>query len=480
MTKANIDSALLSIALGRDLKRSLQTQLAGEIRRLIHERRMGSGDQLPPSRVLARDLSVSRITVTSAYDQLISEGYLVGRRGSGVYVAADLSGMPPPPNREAASLRHNKIPPPAPLVAFESAAPDQANFPFQHWAKLHDLVWRTPEPALTATADVLGWGPLRVAIAGHLRDWRGITCDPAQIVITAGLIDAIELISRAILPPGDAVLVEDPGHRALQKAVTGSGLACVPGPVDGDGLRPSPAIEADPAIRAIAVTPSRQFPLGMTMPLARRLQWLGWAAKTGGIIIEDDYDSEYRYQGHPLPAMLSLDTSARVLYVGSFSKVMFPGLRLGFMVVPQPHLAPIRAAMARTGARASLVSQPVLARFIAEGQFATHIRRMRRLYAHRQAVLVREIGTFCTGLVTIKPASAGMHLIAGLTPQLAARVGDAEAAAAARAQGVAVRALSSYYVGSPADQGLVLGYAGFDDAQIRAGAQMLGRALAQV
>ena len=473
MTKTNIDSALLTISLDRSLKQSLQAQLSGEIRRLAHERRITSGDQLPPSRVLARDLSVSRITVTTAYDQLVSEGYLVGRRGAGVFVADELSGMPPPPEPEKPKPDGGGITLPEPVRAFESAAPDHAGFPFRDWARAHDQVWRAPDPALLGKPDALGWGPLRMAIAGHLKDWRGISCDPGQVVITSGLADAVGMITRAVLDPDDKVLVEEPGHAVLREALERNGLRWVPGQVDDDGLIVDPD-RAD--IRAVALTPSRQFPLGMTLPLARRLRVLDWAERADGIVIEDDYDGEYRYQGQPIAALMSLDGGARVFYIGSFSKVLFPGLRLGFVVVPQPQLSRVRGAL-NFGPLASIVSQPVLTRFIESGMFATHIRRMRRLYSHRQKVLVAEINRACAGLLKVQPSQAGMHLVASMTPQLSARIDDNEAAARAQAHGVTVRALSGYYAGPAQRQGLVLGYAGFDDAQIVSAAQALAAAL---
>ncbi len=473
MTKTNIDSALLTISLDRSLRQSLQAQLSGEIRRLAHEQRLTSGDQLPPSRVLARDLSVSRITVTTAYDQLVSEGYLVGRRGSGVFVADDLSGMPPPPKPQKPFTNDPGLTQPEPVRAFESAIPDQTGFPFREWARTYDQVWQTPEPALLGRPDALGWGPLRTAIAGHLKDWRGITCDPMQVVITSGLADAIGMIARAVLNPGDKVLVEEPGHKVLRDALKRDGLEWIPGQVDDDGLM----IDTERAdIRAVALTPSRQFPLGMTMPLARRLRVLDWAERANGIVIEDDFDGEYRYQGQPIAALMSLDSGARVFYVGSFSKVLFPGLRLGFVVVPLAQLDRVRGAL-KDGPMASIVSQPVLARFIESGMFATHIRRMRRLYAHRQKVLVAEINRACRGLLKVQPSLGGMHLIAWMTPQLVARFDDKEAAARAGTNGVTVRALSGYYSGQVPRQGLVLGYAGFDDKQIVAAAQALAGAL---
>lgn len=473
MTKSNIGSALLSVSLDRTLKAPLQAQLTEAIRRLVHQRALESGDCLPPSRVLATELSVSRITVTTAYDQLISEGYLAGRQGSGVFVAPDLSGMPQPPISRDLDL--SNVAPLGPLLPFVSAAPDLAHFPHKDWARLCDQIWRAPDPGLLGQGDPFGWGPLRLAIASHLRDWRGLVCDPAQIVITSGLAEAVSLIAKAMLAPGQTVLVEDPGHAALRSAITANGLHCQPTGVDEDGIN----IGALPGqgFHAIAVTPSRQFPLGMTMPLSRRLHLLRWANGSGGVIIEDDYDGEYRYQGQPLPAMMSLDDQGRVIYVGSFSKVMFPGLRLGFAVFPVPCLTRVRAMMSDAGVQAGIIAQPVLARFIEEGQFATHIRRMRRLYAHRQRVLVRAITAHCAGLLAIAPSAAGMHLVADLMPRLAAGMSDVQASARAQKSGISARALSGYYAGPAARQGLVLGYAGFDDAQIKAAAEKLAAAL---
>lgn len=475
MNKATSDASILSVALDRKLAEPLHSQLARHLRQLILERRVRPGEKLPASRVLAEELSVSRVTTTAAMDQLISEGYAEGRRGAGVFVAADLPDYAP--DVAATPVAHGTLPAPEAVKPFESVMPDLRNFPHRIWARLFDQVWRSPEPALMAKADPLGWAPLRAAIAGHLSDWRGVSCDPAQIVVTSGLAEAIALIAQTVLKRGDVVLVEDPGHHILRRSLASNGLTWRPSDVDEHGFDIQRALHESPSARAAAVTPSRQFPLGVTMPLGRRLELLEWSADNGTFVIEDDYDSEYRYQGQPLPALMSLDDRGRVIYVGSFSKVMFPALRLGFVVMPVPLMTLASAAMSDLGPRASLIAQPVLARFMQDGTFATHIRRMRRLYLRRQRALVSAIETHAADLLEVQPSPAGMHAIARFRPELARRMSDEEGAKRATAGGVTTRALSSHYAGRPVQQGLVLGYAGFDEAEIEDGVQRLASAL---
>lgn len=480
MNKSTSNAALLSLSLDRSLNEPLHAQLAGHLRRLILERRVGSGERLPSSRLLADELSVSRVTVTSAIDQLISEGYAEGRHGSGVYVAADL----PDYTFSAAQIgRANRsdaaLPVPEPTKPFETAAPDHEHFPHREWARLLDQTWRLPEQALLAKPDPFGWGALRRAIASHLRDWRGITCSPYQIVITSGLVEAIELISKAALAPGETVLVEDPGHHILRRAFQLNDLNCHPSLVDDYGFNIQSAIKHARKARAVAITPSRQFPLGMTLPLARRLELLDWGRQSNGFIIEDDFDSEYRYEGQPLPALMSLDDQDSVIYVGSFSKVMLPTLRLGFVVFPGRLVDKAANAIADIGPRASLLAQPVLARFMESGGFATHLRRMRRLYARRQRTLTTSLRKSADDLIIAEPASGGMHIIARLAPKLARRMSDVELSQRAKGVGVTAQALSSYYADSPVQQGLVLGYAAFDKAAIDAGVDRLAGVLTQ-
>ena len=437
-----------------------------------------AAERLPSSRLLADELSVSRVTVTTAFDQLISEGYAEGRHGSGVYVAADLPDYTLSKDRGTHdAIDDDDLPVPKLPVPFETSAPDLVNFPHREWARLIDQVWRSPKPALLARPDPFGWGPLRRAIASHLSDWRGVQCAPSQIVITSGLVDAVELIAKAALCAGDIVMVEDPGHHVLRNALSANGLACKPVPVDESGFNVQASAKWSRDARAIVVTPSRQFPLGMTLPLARRLELLEWAGRTSGLIIEDDFDSEYRYVGQPLPALMSLDDQECVIYVGSFSKVLLPTLRLGFVVLPKRLIADAREVMGSTGPRASLLAQPPLQRFMESGGFATHIRRMRRLYAQRQKVLVTALEHHAEGLLSVEPASGGMHVVADLAPKLSDRLTDIEAAERARAAGISASALSTYFAGKATQQGLVLGYAGFDDKAIQSSAARLAKVL---
>ncbi len=456
----------MSVSLDRAANESLQSQLVRQLRHLILERRIVAGEKLPSSRSLSEELSVSRVTVTAAIDQLVSEGYAEGRRGSGVYVADDLPDYVPRVGQDAERSPSDLRAGLAAARPFEIGAPDQQSFPYREWARLHDRVWRAPEPALLAKPDPFGWGPLRTAIAAHLRDWRGITCDPAQIVITSGIVETIDLIAASALSAGDAVLVEDPGYDIVHRALNRNGVRCIASRVDKNGFDINKAVANSPRARAVVVTPSRQYPLGMTLPLARRLELLEWAPRAGGYIIEDDYDSEFRYQGQPLPALMSLDDGDRVIYVGSFSKVMFPTLRIGFAVLPTHLIDAVTTALSVLGARASLVPQPALARFMEEGAFAKHLRRMRRLYVRRQASLVTAVCQIMDDLLEAAPAPAGMHLVARLQPALSARMTDLEASKRAAARGVTARPLSSFYFGTRKTPGLVLGYAGFDEVRI--------------
>lgn len=475
MDRSTLSAALLSISLDRDIGLPLHAQLARHLRKIILERRVVSGERLPSSRLLAAELSVSRVTITTAFDQLISEGYAEGRHGSGVYVSTDLPDYPV--SLDQVPRPSIALPAPIPPKPFETAVPDLASFPHQEWARLLEQTWRAPDVALLARPDVFGWGPLRHAIAQHLTDWRGINCSPTQIVVTSGLVESIELIAKTALRTGDTVLTENPGHHVLRKALEFSGLHCKSAPVDRLGFNTQAAIKKAPKARAVAITPSRQFPLGMTLPLARRLELLEWAGSRNGFIIEDDFDSEYRFQGQPLPALMSLDDQDRVIYVGSFSKVLLPTLRLGFVVFPEKLIDRAISVIAETGPRASMLAQPVLATFMQSGAFATHIRRMRRLYAGRQKSLIAAIETEADDLLQVEPANGGMHVVVKFRSELAKRMSDIEASERAAKAGVTASSLSSYFVGKPTQQGLILGFSGYNNDAINDGVDRLAAAL---
>ncbi|MCP4329743.1 MAG: PLP-dependent aminotransferase family protein [Alphaproteobacteria bacterium] len=455
----------MTVAIDRTAAEPAYLQLYRQFRDLILNGRLAPGARLPSSRGLAADIGVSRTTTLAAYDHLRSEGYLDAHAGSGMFV--------PPALPEA--LLNRKLPhrsggpapetPPAEGVPslsgrpFDPGAPDADRFPAAEWARLLARTWRRPDSHLLHDRGQGGLPALRAAIAGHLRAMRGIECGADQVIVTAGVGEAIALLGRALGLDSRLAWVEDPGYRAVRDALGSAGLEAAPILVDDDGFDVDLARRLRPGAGLAVVTPSRQFPLGTTMSLSRRLALLDWARGESGWIVEDDYDSEYRYAGRPQAALMSLDDGERVVYVGSFSKVMFRALRLGYLVAP-PRLAErVLAARRSLGAQASTVAQPALAAFIADGRFASHIRRMRRLYAERQQALVASVGRELEGRLTAPPQDGGMHLVAYLTDELAARMSDVEAAARAAGAGIMAPALSRHYAESPPRQGLLLGFA---------------------
>ncbi len=475
MNKASLDTSLAALTLNRGGDRTLHAQIVEQLRRLILSGTAAGGVRLPSSRALAAELSVSRITVTQAYDQLSGEGYLEGRPGAGMFVAEDLPdvALQTPAPKPARGVRAGR---PDPYRTFQPGIPDYTLFPHAQFGRLLDRIWRTPSTDLLASPDALGWGPLREAIAAHLAIWRGLDCSPDQVVITSGAADGFDLVARAIWRAGDEVIVETPGYTPMRDALTRAGIRARAQGVDDQGLDVEAALAAYPTAAGAVVAPSRHYPTGATMPPQRRLALLDWAAE-GRAIVEDDYDSEFRYQGAPLPSLASLDQGGSVIYLGSFSKVLSPALRIGFLVAPERLTERISKAAARLGPRASLIPQPALAAFMESGGFARHIRRMRRAYSARQKALLVALEAEGKGLLVAGPDPAGMHIIAKLAPDLASRMSDKEVEARGASAGVIAQALSSYYTEGPVRQGLVLGYAGFDEAALTEGVKRLTAAL---
>jgi len=466
--QANFHAALLAVVLDRSGAEPLHVQLTTALRRMILNGQAHPGQRLPASRQLTADLSVSRSTVLTALDQLTAEGYLTGRRGSGTFVADSLPHLSPPVALETKGVRARGS---VAVVPFHPSAPDMRAFPHAAWARHLEAVWREPEPGLVQVADPLGWPPLREAIAAHLRAWRGISSAAGQVVITSGAAESFALIAQ-LLPVGSEVHIEDPSFATMRRQVECAGLICRAQAVDGDGFDPSRAGRAAAAI----VTPSRHFPLGMTMPVARRLALLEWAREFDALIVEDDYDSEFRYSGQPLPALTSLDREGRTIYAGSFSKLLSPALRLGYLVVPARLLDAVTSALEVTGSQASLIPQPALARFMESGEFAIHLRRMRRLYGRRRKALAELIGDRLEGWLIPDIEPSGMHLVCGLGPELA-HLSDREVAARANAVGVDVRAVPDYCAGAPTSHGVILGYAGFTEDELARAVELLASVL---
>ena len=470
------EASLLSVSLDREVKTPLHAQLADQLRRLILNGRLPVGSKLPSSRKLSAELSVSRVTVVTAMDQLQSEGYIETRQGSGVFVTADLPDgavLRPDYGQGGGLEKPFEMPEALAIRPFQTALPDLSLFPHRQWSRTFDRIWRQPDATLLTNQDPFGWPALRVAIADHLAAWRGIACSPEQIVVTAGTRDAIDLIAQSAFRKDDTVLVENPGYKSLGLALVDGGLTVRPVPIGPQGFDIARGAAFAPEAKGAVVTPSRQFPLGMTLPVARRLDLLSWARETDGLLIEDDYDSEFRYSGPPLPALMSLDEHGAVIYLGSFSKVLSPTFRLGFLVAPHRLLDAIRNRLLATGPRASFLVQPVLARFMAEGHFAVHLRRMRRVYGQRRDVLAAALAEQLGDVLEIGDLSAGMHAVAWLRGGRKSTETDQEIAARASGAGLFLQPLSSYYAGRTRTQGLVLGYAAFDDATLIDGVRTL-------
>ncbi|MBO9436383.1 PLP-dependent aminotransferase family protein [Ruegeria sp. R13_0] len=465
-TNANLNRDLFAISLDAALKTSLQSQLLDALRAMLSRSPDLVGAKLPASRVLASELSISRTTVQAVYDQMISEGYLNTRQGSGTFVADEITHLSPPTTKPR---------PTRPMMKewgpFHTGLPDQSLLPHTQWARHLERAWRRPETALLAQPDPLGWYPLREAIADHLAAWRSLPCDPRQVVITSGASEAFEIVFKGLLGTGRQVTIEDPCWPKLHTILADTGNQAHPVRIDQDGLDPARIPEG---VHAAIVTPSRHYPTGVTLPLSRRIGLLDWARSARAIVIEDDYDSEFRYRGHPLPSLAGLDGLEHTIYLGSFSKLVSPALRIGYLVVPKRLLDRTHSYLGRVGPRASLIPQPALARFMNSGEFAMHLRRMRRVYARRQAHLLEALAPV-SDLLDLRPDPSGMHLCVSLNAQFANNVSDYEISNRAKSVGLEVSALSTHCVRPNPLQGLVLGYAAFhEDALSIASKQLVG------
>jgi GntR family transcriptional regulator/MocR family aminotransferase len=462
-----------------------RTDLAGEIyrqlRRAILDGRLRSGDRLPPTRELARNLNVSRTTVTVAYDRLAGEGFVTSRIGAGTYVRHRKTQRAGRPRRAPGALRPRPVWDTIPLpVAFDASAqfdfrvgtPDTQLFPYQTWRRLMSQELHGPAAETAGYGDPAGHQGLREAIARHIGVSRGVQASADDVVVTNGTQQAIDVIGRALLNLGDRVAVEDPGYPPPRRLFQSLGSRVAGVPVDSEGL----VVEAIPArTRLVYVTPSHQFPLGMPMSLERRLALLDWAERNDAGIIEDDYDSEFRFGGRPIEPLQTIDRSGRVIYVGSFSKTMLPALRLGFVVPPLSLRRALHGAKYVTDWHSAMPGQASLARFILQGAFAWHIRKMRMVYQARHARIGVLLAEHFAEHLDVVPSVAGLHLAA------IARMASAEAidtvVRRASALGVKVQPLSMFDVDSASRPGIVFGYGAIPTARIDEGMGLLRRCL---
>src|SRR5947209_700632 len=471
----------------------LYRQLYNSLRRAILKGQLTRGTRLQSSREIAKELGVSRNTVVNAFEQLLAEGYLEGQVGSCTYVsralpeeflnvkaitrssARTLVRGPGLSKRGQifAALAASVPRAPEQVRAFQSGVPALDSFPFEAWAKLAARHWRRPANSLLGYGEPQGHAPLRRAIAAYLGVARAVRCTPEQVIIVDGAQMAFDLIARVLLDPGDTAWMEEPGYLGARAALIASGARLVYVPVDSEGLDVAAGARLDASARLIYVTPSHQFPLGMTMSLPRRLALLEWASRASAWVMEDDFDSEYRYEGRPIASLQGLDTDGRVVYIGTFSKFLFPSLRLGYIVAPPALVDALVSARSMAGRHSPSVEQAIVTDFIEEGHFGRHIRRMRTLYAERQKYLIDALEKECGRLLEVEPSAAGIQLVAWLPEGL----DDQEVSREAAARGVEARPMSIFYAGEPPRVGLELGYAAFNKQEIRKGAAQLSAAI---
>jgi len=493
-----LDMLTVNRASPEHLCRQLYHGLVG----IIRSRALPPGSELPSTRALAAELGLGRNTIVSAYDQLVTEGYLANRQGARPVIVNLPDGpretpaeeLPPPlraPSRRGEELLgqpcHHGRPG---HVAFHPGMPDAGSFPFGVWGRLVARRASHGGETLFGTYDVTGHPALKEAIAGYLFSARGVRCRPEQIVVTTGAQAAFDLLARLLLDPGDTVWMEEPGYYGAKAAFIVAGAKILPIPVDQergwrlerDPEKWEPVLgerscsnkgAPEPSPRLIYVTPACQHPLGITMRMEERLRLLDIAETSNSWVIEDDFDGEYRFQGRPVPAIQSMDRSGRVIYVGTFAKLLFPALRIGFMVLPPELAGRIVNALSTTGQFAPLLLQAALADFITEGHMSRHLKRMRRIYAQRRQLFRDIVAERLGNEITLSPAEAGIQVVGYLRPG----IDDIAVSQAAARRAINVSPLSKYFQNTAPTQGLVLGYAACDATQTRDGVDRLAAAI---
>ena len=492
MVKYSGGALLPTLAIDRDSPTPIAVQLTCAIRDAILSGTLAPGQRLPSSRTLARDQNVSRTTAVAVFDQLTAEGLIVSRVGAGAYVSDALSANRPAPVGEAVATGAQRPPTrlarltqgaseqyftrlihPAQPRAFVTGTPAFEAFPVALWARLAARYWRESRGFMLGYPEPSGLMALRKAVSAHLRANRGVVCEPEEVFIVNGAQEAFNRIGNILLDPGDPVWFENPGAIGARNSLISCGARLVPVPIDSEGIDVGAGLAAAPDFRLAFVTPSHQHPTGVTMSLARRFELLRAAERAGAWIVEDDYDGEFFYSGRPLPTLKSVDTSGRVIYVGTFSKSLFPALRLGFLVAP-PALADTFERIAGATLQGVPTSQQaVVASFIEEGHFASHIRRMRKLYAERQEVLLEAADARLKGMLDVVRSESGFQTIGHLAPGLEEqRVADAAAE-----RGVTVTPIRRFCLEPVAMKGLVLGFSACQPREIRAGVATLAEVL---
>jgi GntR family transcriptional regulator/MocR family aminotransferase len=483
----------LGFSIDRDSRTPVFEQICAAIRQHAAAGQIALGSRMPPTRVFATELGVSRSTIVTAYEQLVAEGYLSSRQGSGYRLCAagevELTPLTTPPKEmfekqapETAAApsvmrpSFSSVPGQRELRPFRAGTPDMRLFPYRQWAKTVARICRS-DPQAMFVGGGFGAMALRQSICDHVAEWRGISAKPEQVIVTAGATDAIALCLQALAQAGDTVALEDPGYKPLQYFISAQGLSPAYLRVDESGAMLP--VGADSPRLAI-LTPSHQFPLGGAMSPTRRMEFLRWAAETQAWIIEDDYDSEFRYAGRPIPAMAGFDHLHRTLYVGSFSKIFSNALRLGYLILPEPLVALFAESTRRFAPQASSMPQQPLADFIHSGEFYRHLRRVRRIYAERRRFLLDQLTRHFAEYGYCVDHQAGMQVVFHLTSGLQ----DREICKSATEQGLSIEALSSFVQAEDLNKakynGLVLGFCGYSEEELQAGLDLLLRLLESI
>ncbi len=494
----------LLVTLQSDSNTPLHKQLYDEIRLAILSGRLPSGQKVPSTRTLSKSLGVSRATVTTAFDFLLSEGYLESFVGSGTYVCRELpddiltvsdeetetipTSLPKSfdsqPKRQLSwygeSLQITDwmdFSEEEPEIQFTFGRPDLEHFPLKQWNQLVNQHSKKRQFfLLDSPANAKGYEPLQQAIAAYLAKSRAFACGPEQIIIVSGSQQAIALVTRVLVDKGDLVGLEDPGYIGAQRLFLAQGAHVIPIPVDTAGARldelKTKYGTADNKLKLVYLTPSHQYPTGVVLSLSRRLDLLKWAKKTETLIIEDDYDSEFRYKGRPIPALAGLDSGNSVIYMGTFSKILLPSLRIGYIVVPHDLVEVFRRAKWLADRHSPLLEQQVLADFINQGHMERHVRRMKRLYEQKRKVIIRELKKHLGKRVTIFGDNAGIHVLV----RIESRLSDAQIVERCWKHGVGVSSTRKLYLSEPQHNGeFMLNYGSLTEEEIEYGIAVLAK-----
>jgi GntR family transcriptional regulator/MocR family aminotransferase len=485
----------------------LHRQIYNELRKSILSGRLARGKRVPSTREMSKSVGVARATVTMAYDYLLSEGYFESYRGSGTYVSRHLPDelleaseediddlVDQLPKRTAPLARPRQLsqygktlqtrdwlgyPDDEPEIQFTFGRPDLEEFPVRIWSQLLTRHCRQRKLSiLDCPTKAGGYDPLRKAIADYLAKARAVVCEPEQVIVVNGSQQALDLVTRVLVDPDDIVGIEEPGYIGAQKAFNAQGAKLSPVFVDKDGIRVDYLksrfdVSTAENMKILYITPSHQYPTGVSLSLPRRLDLLAWASRTGTIIIEDDYDSEYRYKGKPIPALAGIDSGASVIYVGTFSKVLLPALRLGYLVVPKDLIDVFSRAKWLVDRHSSLIQQQVLSDFITEGHLERHIRRMRTIYGERRLLMIEALKGLFGNDVTIYGDNAGINLLVRFKTNMS----DDELVQRARNMGVGIVSTRHMYLGDAPHGEYLLNYGGLKDQEVIEGLTRLRAAI---